>query len=606
MNVTLPSLSPVEAPCPHRVHSVTPLYFSADQFHKTQTIRTADLFAKALKNEGVTCVFGVPGEETLDLLDALHKEGIRFITTRDEEGAAFMAATQGRLTGKPGVCLATLGPGAAKFANPAAYATLGGMPLIMITGQKPFHNNQQSQFQLIDIVRMMEPLTKSSRRITEGAKVPQIIREAFQTASSERPGAVHLELPEDIAEEPVAANTPLFPITQRKQTVADTDAIHKAAKKIAHAKRPLLLIGAGAKRTDCGRALQNFTEKTGVPFFSTQLGKGAIDETHPQYLGTAALSTGDDLHQVIDQSDLVISVGNELEEKPPFLMKHGNGPEVIHIGQMALKSDQVYFPQTEVLGNIADTLNRISTQLAPTTSTSWKVRLLALLRREPKTNFVGKPEYEQSFFDQSIAKMKRSLNADADSPSFPMIPQRVVADVQKAMPEDGIVTLDNGLYKIWFARNYYSRHPDSLLLDNALATMGAGLASAMEASRLYPNRKVLSVCGDGGFMMNSQELETAVREKLNLTVLILRDNAYGMIRWKQQHHHLPEYALHFGNPDFVQLAQSYGAEGHRVTQTDDLLPTLRQCLNAPGVHVVEAPIDYTPDPVSLTSALKLV
>lgn len=582
--------------------SVTPLRFGqigSDTFERP--FNTSDLFAKALKNEGVDCVYGVPGEETLDLLEALRKTGIRFITTRDEEAAGFMAATHGRLTGKPGVCLTTLGPGAAKLSNCAAYASLGGIPLIMITGQKPIRDNQQGLFQIVDIMSMLKPVTKATHRIENGGQIPKMVREAFHQASIDRPGAVHLELPEDVAGEPVDPQTPLFAVNSAVSSTrpqASESSLNAAAKLISQAKRPLLMIGAGAKREPMRAALEDFVKKTGIPFFNTQLGKGTIDEHNPLYLGTAALSENDYLHSVIERADLIISIGHEIEEKPPFLMKRDNPQKVLHVGPSPAEVDTVWFPQQELIGGMANNLNRLSEKLGESMSPAGLFK--NPFRKEPPPTL----DYDKPFYQQAISGIGEHVSSHSRDDGFPIIPQRIVSDVQSAMPNDGIVALDNGMYKIWFTRNYKARHPDSLLLDNTLATMGAGLPSAMEAARLYPNRKVLAVCGDGGFMMSLQELETAVREKLNLTVLLLNDNGYGMIQWKQRTHNLPDYGLKFGNPDFLKLAESFGVKGYRIAKADDLQPTIQQCLSNGGVNLIEVPMDDTQNQKILVDELK--
>lgn len=605
MNVNFAaSLNPVQPLKPRPQATVLRFGNTAPDTFERQ-FNTSDLFAKALKNEGVDCVYGVPGEETLDLLEALRKAGIQFITTRDEEAAGFMAATHGRLTGKPGVCLTTLGPGAAKLANCAAYATLGGMPLIMITGQKPIRENRQGLFQIVDITSMLKPVTKSSRRIENGTQVPKLVREAFRQAGNERPGAVHLELPEDIAGEPVNVETPIYAVNTdalNSRQLADDKSVEAAAKLIASARRPLLMVGAGAKREEVRQALEGFVNKTGIPFFSTQLGKGAIDENNPHYLGTAALSENDYLHCAIERADVIISIGHEIEEKPPFLMDQKNAQRVIHIGPGPADVDTVWFPQHEVIGDTSSTLNRLTDRL--TTKVQPAGGFFKKLFKKDKPEFQG-PDYDKGFYERAKTWIDQHVSSHEGDDGFPVIPQRIVSDVQKAMPDDGIVALDNGMYKIWFARNYKARNPDSLLLDNTLATMGAGLPSAMEASRLYPNRKVLAVCGDGGFMMSIQELETAVREKLNLTILLLNDNGYGMIQWKQRSHNLPDYALKFGNPDFVKLAESFGVKGHRIGKSEDLLPTLQQALATGGINLIEVPIDYAQNQKTMVDELKL-
>jgi len=531
-------------------------------------MKASDLFVRALENEGVEYIFGVPGEENLDFLESLRTSSIKLILTRHEQGAGFMAATYGRLTGKAGVCLSTLGPGATNLVTPAAYAQLGAMPMVMITGQKPIKRSKQGRFQIVDVVAMIKPITKFAKQIVNANLIPSLVRESFRLAQEERPGAVHLELPEDIAAE-IADHSDLIPATTPYRPGCDRRSLDAAAMMIRNARHPLLLVGAGANRKRVIEALGDFVTKTGIPFANTQMGKGVIAGHQEGYVGTAALSVGDYVHQAIDHADLIINAGHDVVEKPPFFMDHG-GTKVIHVNFSGADIDEVYFPQLELIGDIANTFERLATR--------------------DLTPIKG---HDFSYFMKVRKKVLDHVGEGADDPRFPLAPQRIVADVRYVMPPNGIIALDNGVYKIWFARNYRTRQPNTVLLDNALATMGAGLPSAMMAAMLYPDRQVMAICGDGGFMMNSQEMETAVRLGLNLVVLILRDDSYGMIRWKQKIDAFPDWGLEFGNPDFVDYANSYGAKGHRVTKTDDLAPILNACYAEGGVHLVEVPVDYS-------------
>jgi acetolactate synthase-1/2/3 large subunit len=529
-------------------------------------MNAADLLVKALEHEGVKYVFGVPGEENLDVLEALRRSSIQLVVTRHEQAAGFMAATHGRLTGATGVCLATLGPGATNLVTAAAYAQLGAMPMLMITGQKPITKSKQGQFQIIDVVELMGPVTKSAHQIVHGHSVASRVREAFRLAQEERPGAVHLELPEDIAQHEVTDDF-LYPREPIRRPAAEHKAVARAVKLIEQAKRPLLLVGAGANRTMTSNMLKRFVDKTGIAFFSTMMGKGVLDERHELFLGTAALSEKDQLHAAIDEADLIINVGHDVVEKPPFFMKPG-GTEVLHINYNAASVDRVYFPGAQVVGDVANALWQICEQIEK------------------------QPHWESACFLKTKHALLESTLSKADAASFPIKPQRLVRDVRSAVPDDAIIALDNGMYKIWFARNYPAYAPNTVLLDNALATMGAGLPSAMMAALLYPERKVVAICGDGGFMMCSQELETATRLGLHLTVIVVRDDGFGMIKWKQAAMGLPSFGLDFKNPDFVLLAQAFGAHGARVERTEDLVPALKRCLDGKGVHVLDVPIDY--------------
>ena len=529
-------------------------------------MKASDLFVKALEIEGVEYVFGIPGEENLDLLDALRRSSIQLILTRHEQAAGFMAATYGRLTGRVGVCMSTLGPGATNFVTAAAYAQLGAMPMLMITGQKPIKSSKQGQFQVVDIVEMMKPLTKYTRQIVSGDSVPSKVREAIRIAQEERPGAVHLELPEDIEREQTDARP--IPASHVRRPIAEAKSIDRAVAMIEAATRPLIVIGAATNRQRTAERLRRITTDIGIPFIATQMGKGVIDERSPQFLGNAALSNHDFLHRAIDHADLIVNLGHDVVEKPPFLMKPG-GVEVIHVNFFSAKVDPVYFPQLEVVGDIAASIEMVTDKL--TRQDHWDFR----------------------YFSRVKKAVDAHLLEGADDDRFPVYPQRLVADVREVMPSDGVIALDNGVYKIWFARNYRAYEPNTVLLDNALATMGAGLPSAIGARLVWPERRIMAICGDGGFMMNSQELETAVRLKMDLVVLILRDDAYGMIKWKQAGMGFPEWGLDFGNPDFVRYAESYGAHGCRVESAAQLRPLLEECHATPGVHVIDCPIDYS-------------
>jgi len=532
-------------------------------------MKASDLFVKALENEGVEYIFGIPGEENLDLLESLRKsKQIKLILTRHEQGAGFMAATYGRLTGKVGVCISTLGPGATNFATAAAYAQLGGMPMMMITGQKPIKKSKQGRFQIVDIVGMMKPMTKYAKQIVNGNNIPSMVRDAFKIATTERPGAVHLELPEDIAEEEVEDN--IYPVKTFRYPYAGKTAILEAVRRIEKAQRPLLLIGAGANRNRIGDALTNFVNETGIPFFSTQMGKGVVDENHKLCLSTAALSKDDFVHCAIDRADLIINVGHDVIEKPPFFMENKpDATKVIHVNFFPSEVDDTYFPQMDLIGDIASNMHQITD---------------AITRQE---------HWDFDYYKRMADEIRTRLSKYFGDTRFPILPQRAVRTIRKILDEDDIVTLDNGVYKIWFARNYRCAKPNTLLLDNALATMGAGLPSGMAAKMVNPDKKVVAVCGDGGFMMNSQELETAVRLGLDLTVIILNDNAFGMIKWKQTGMGFDTFGLDLGNPDFVKYAESYGATGHRPQSCEEFEETLNKCVNGKGVHLIDLAVDYS-------------
>jgi len=535
----------------------------------------SELLIAALENEGVDRIFGIPGEENLDVVEAIRQSSIQLILTRHEQAAAFMAATYGRLTGRPGVCITTLGPGALNLSTGAAYSLLGAMPMIMITGQKGILSSRQARFQIVDIVAAMKPLTKLSRQIVSPRMIPTLVREAFRVAAEERPGPVHLELPEDIA----AAGCDemaLIPPHAVEIPLANAASLDRAAQMIMQARYPLLMLGAAASRPRSTSDLAQFVLRTRIPYFTTQMGKGTVPGGTALYMGTAALSERDYVHEAVERADLIVTIGHDTVEKPPFIMGP-QGPAVIHVGYQPANVEQVYFPQAEVIGDLGPSLQLLADRVEhkiPNASA------LLPLRQEILSRIAARDSEDR------------------------FTPQRLVHDVREVMPPDGIVALDNGMYKIWFARNYRTRMANTLLLDNALATMGAGLPSAIAAAMLYPERRVMAVCGDGGFMMNSQELETAVRLRLNLVVLIIEDHAYGMIRWKQAVDGFPDFGMTFNNPDFVKYAEAYGARGTRVEAIGDLRPVLEKAFTAQGVHVIAVPIDYSENQRVLVDELR--
>ena len=530
--------------------------------------KASDLFIECLEAEGCEYVFGIPGEENLDFLDSLSRsKKIKLVLTRHEQGAGFMASVYGRLTGKTGVCVSTLGPGATNFTTAAAYAQLGGMPMMMITGQKPVKKSKQGRFQILDVVEMMKPITKYAVTLVAGDNIPSRVREAYRLAEQEKPGAVHIELPEDVAEEKTDARP--IPKSAVRRPVPEVKSIIHALEKLHAAKSPIIIIGAGGNRKMTSKMLTQFIDKTGIPFVTTQLGKGVVDERHPLFMGCAALSAGDYVHRAIEAADLILNIGHDVIEKPPFFMKPG-GAEVIHISYNTAEVDPVYFPQIEVIGDIGNAIWEIKNGAKNSAEADWDFTRMMAVREHHDANIVK----------------------GSDDGRFPCYPQHVVKKVREALPDDGMICLDNGVYKIWFARNYRAHQPNTVLLDNALATMGAGLPSAMAAHMVHPDRKVLAICGDGGFMMNSQELETAVREKMNIAVLILNDNSFGMIRWKQANMGFDDWGLQYGNPDFVKYVEAYGGIGHRVDSAEALPGILNTALSTPGVHLIDCPVDY--------------
>lgn len=404
-------------------------------------MKASDLFVRALEHEGVKYIFGIPGEESLHLLESLRKSDIKLVLTRHEQAAGFMAATYGRLTGKVGVCLSTLGPGATNFVTAAAYAQLGAMPMMMITGQKPIKTSKQGMFQVLNIVDMMTPLTKFTKQVISGDKIPIIIRQAVRFAQEERPGAVHIELPEDISAEEGCKSRP-YDIFKVSRPSPDEYAIDKAVEMINRAKRPLILIGAGANRNRASIALRKFIDKVGIYFFDTQMGKGVVDERHELFMGTAALSKDDYLHMGIDKADLIINVGHDIIEKPPFFMKRDE-TESIHINNFSAKFDEVYFPQLEIVGDVANSIESMTKKL------------------EKNKN------WEFDYFKRVKIAIEKHIQDISKDVKFPIVPQNMVSVIRDVMPSDGIIALDNGVYKIWFARNYIAH----ILIPSYLITL---------------------------------------------------------------------------------------------------------------------------------------
>lgn len=535
----------------------------------------ATLFVKCLEAEGVEQIFGVPGEENIELLEAIRLSSIKLIVTRDEQSAVFMASTVGRLTGRVGVALSTLGPGATNLVTGVAYAKLAGIPVLVITGQKPIKKSKQGKFQIIDVVGMMQPITKSSMTVWSSDRIPSMVRQSVKLAESERPGAVHLEFPEDIASEEVDL-TPIMPVKVRRSG-PDPKAVETAVGALEESKHPLVVVAAGANRKLIRKQLQAFLNKTKIPFVTTQMGKGVEDENSDLYIGTTALSGGDYVHKALEHADLLIMVGHDIAEKPPIVL--AGGKKVVHINFSPAEIDDVYVPTHEIVGDISHSL--------------WMM-----------TENVQVKSWDFSYFFKVRDALRDHIALYAGEANFPMRPERVVADLRKALLHDGILSLDNGMYKIWIARNYLATSQNSVLLDNALATMGAGLPQGIVAKMLNPDKKVVVVAGDGGIMMNIAELETAKRLGVSLVVLILNDSGYGMIKWKQQQMGLLDFGLSFENPDFMKLAESFGAKGYRITSAEEFLPTLKQALDEDGINIIDCPVDYSQNVVRLDQELK--
>jgi len=524
-----------------------------------------------MKAYGITRVFAVPGEENLDFVQSLKNHGIEMIVVRNEQTAVFMAATQGRLTGEPGVALATLGPWATNMVTWVAYAQLGGLPVIVITGQKPIKKSKQGAFQIIDTVAMMKPLTKYAISIVDGRRIPSVFANAYEAATQERPWAVHIELPEDIAGENIVMDgwTANKPEKIRRPQIDDKQR-HMLIKELESARRPLLLVWAWANRKRVTKFLTQFVTQYNIPFFTSQMGKGVIDERLPQYIGTAGLTSNDRIHPVIAASDCIIAVGHDIIEKPTNLIEPGK-TRVIHINFTPAMIDFLYEPTMQVIGDIGNTFWQLcEAHLSPTNRDLEPLYALSKNQREKKQHYEAWLSHPGSVSLPSLIQTIRHNLADQD-----------------------IVALDNGLYKVWFARNYPTYHPNTLLLDNALATMGAWYSSAMMAKILNPDKHVVAVVGDGWLVMNLWDLATIRKHGLTMTIIILNNNSYGMIQRKQVGQGFDDWGMWLDNPDFVMLAKSFGANyAVMVSDEHDFDHKLKQSLMTPWLSVLVVPIHY--------------
>ncbi len=527
-------------------------------------MKASDLFLRQLEEEGVEYVFGLPGEENLDFLESLRTSKIKLILTRHEQTAAFMAATYGRLTGKAGVCFSTLGPGATNLVTGVAHAQLIGAPLVSISAQKALRGNRQARFQLINIVSLMRPITKESVSIVDSGAIPTVLRNAFKLAQAERPGAVHVELPEDVARSTTDADVQKRGLVRRP--APDPKAVLRAAELINQAKNPLIILSSGANRHLITCQLMQFIEKTGIHAVHTQMGKGVVTDDSVYSLFATGIHKRDYVNCGIDHADVIITIGYNIVEYPPYIWNPNLDKKIINIDFTEAEVDRYYDPVIEVVGDVSCSLRQIGELI------------------DCKTN-------GDTF--KAIRKfLDKKLSLDFKN-HFPLTPQEIVRHVREALPHEDILTLDNGIYKLWFSRLYRTYKPNTFLVDNALATMGAGLPSAMAAKLVKPDRNVLAVVGDGGFMMNSREIETALRYNLPLVILVLNDNAFGFIRWEQQAKGFENFGLEYKNPDFVKYAESYGAVGMRVKADDNLSDLLQKAFSLKTVVLIECPIDYS-------------
>jgi len=526
-------------------------------------MKAAELFVKCLENEKVHYIFGLPGEENMDLLDALIDSPIEFVPTRHEQGAAFMADVYGRLTGKAGVCLATLGPGATNLITGVADAYLDRSPLVAISGQTRRELLHKESHQHIDIVQTFEQISKWNVAVGLARTIPEVVRKAFKVSQTEKPGPCHIELPEDVAAEETEG-APL-PVKGFKLPHTDHNVCAKAAEIINRAKRPILLAGNGVIRGQASHVLRDFVEKTRIPVANTFMSKGVLPSKSDLSLSTIGLQSRDFISCGFDRADLIISVGYDLVEYAPSLWNRDHKP-IVHIDFTPSEIDEFYIPEIEVLGDIAANLTCMMDDIDPT--------------EQDDFSSVLKHMMEEELFDY------------AEDASFPMKPQKILYDIRKVMDHDDILLSDVGAHKMWVARIYPAEEPNTVLISNGFASMGFALPGAISAKMIYPERKILALCGDGGFLMNCQELEMAVRLKLPMVILIFNDSKYGLIEWKQINQFGRTYGVSFNNPDFVQLARSFGAAGYRVEGADELAPILREAFDAGVPAVVDVPVDY--------------
>jgi acetolactate synthase-1/2/3 large subunit len=526
---------------------------------------TAELLVKCLENEGVDYIFGLPGEENLHILDAIDRSSIQFITTRHEQGAAFMADVYGRLTGKAGVCLSTLGPGATNLMTGVADANLDGAPLVAITGQVGTDRMHIESHQYLDLVAMFSPVTQWSKQIVRPSNTPEIVRRAFKVAQSEKPGAVHIDLPENIA----AMEAEGMPLRRDRQdkVYAAYQSFNEAAALISQAQNPLILVGNGAIRAQAAPALTEFATQLNIPVANTFMGKGVIPYTHPLALWTVGLQQRDFISCGFDRTDLVIAVGYDLIEYSPKRWNPDGKIKIIHLGSLPAEIDRSYIPEVEVVGDISDSLTEI-------------------LRRCDRQ---GKPA---PYGISLRAEIREDYEQYSQDTSFPIKPQKLIYDLRTVMGADDIVISDVGAHKMWMARQYHCLRPNTCLISNGFAAMGIAIPGGLAAKLVYPERKVVAVTGDGGFMMNMQELETALRINTPFVTIIFNDGGYGLIEWKQQSYFGRSSHISFGNPDFVRLAESMALKGYRLAHTEDLIPTLKTALEQPVPSVIDCPINY--------------
>ncbi|MDK8327390.1 MAG: acetolactate synthase large subunit [Gardnerella vaginalis] len=538
---------------------------------------TADLVVECLVNEGVEVVFGIPGEENIPLLEAIERNGnIRFVLTRHEQGAGFMAATYAHITGKPGVCLATLGPGALNLTLPVAQANASTTPLVAICAQGNVSRLYKESHQIIDLVSLFQPITQWSSMMLAPSTAPEMVRKAFSIAQRKRPGAACLVIPEDISEMSVPENAKPLPLPRPLHILPAPDTIDEAAKIISQAKTPIILAGNGVARSHAQEQLRAFAEQLNVPVATTFEGKGVFPDNHPNALGVVGFMHRDYENFAFDTADLIIAVGFSIQQFDPKKINPNIDKTIIHINTFVEDTDAHYPTALNIMADIGQTLKTLTN----------------VLKDRNITFDVTHPKIRQMITDE--------LRSFENDNSIPMKPQRVVYDTRRAVPEGTKVLVDTGALKMWMARLYPTMHPNTCIIDNSLSTMAWTLPGAVGASFIKDNsgkintKPVLAVMGDGSFMMNVQEIETAVRVGSRMVVLVWEDNAYGLIKWKMDLHAGEHEYVDFTNPNVPKLAESFGARGHVVQKPEDLYNMLKEALEQEsGVDVIACPVDYS-------------
>jgi acetolactate synthase-1/2/3 large subunit len=533
--------------------------------------RASDVFVHCLESEGVRRVFGIPGEETLDLNHSLHESSIDFIPVRHEQGGAYMADMTGRLTGRAGVCLGTLGPGALNLVTAVADAYLDRAPLVALTGQRPLELMHKESHQFVDLVEVLRPITKWNARVASPEIIPEVVRKAFKVAEGDKPGATHLELPEDVMALPLDA----APLPRRRSAHPEPSAreLMRAAEIICAAANPVVLAGNGVLRARAAHALREFARATGIPVAETFMGKGALDFEDPQALGTVGLHARDYELAGFEEADAVIAVGYDLVEHAPEHWNPRRDKTIVVIDTVPAEIDAYYTPAIELVGDLYHVLMRLAEECRD-----------AAGDRSP-------PHVSTRLRDVVLGRLEAARDDDA----FPLRPPRALWELREALGPTDMLVSDVGLHKLWIARMFPAHEPNTVLIANGLAGMGFALPGAIAAKLVHPERRVVAVCGDGGFLMNVQELETAARLRTAIVIVVWEDRRFGSIAWKQRQRFGESFGTDFGNPDFVALAESFGLPAWRCGSADDFGQHLRHALGLDVPALIVLPIDYSVD-----------